>query len=177
MFGNHPLPNIAPSLFCLLPPPTNNHPPPLSPLPLANARTGQARARSSLTLTPAHCITSPAHPLTSPRICPSPPRGMWANNTPRHHPNPPPPRSLPMATPNRNITGERACVCHVTAADNPHLPHHHPKPARTPRHGRQPPTTSVPAMSPPPMTPTSRNGHRNRRVGARRSEEGGERER
>ena len=47
MFGNHPLPNIAPSLLCFSPPPTHIPPPLPSPLPLANARTGQARARSS----------------------------------------------------------------------------------------------------------------------------------
>jgi hypothetical protein len=160
------LPNIAPSLLCLLPPPTN-----IPPLPLANARTGHASARSSLTPTPAHCTTSPTHPSTSPpRVCPSPPRGMWANDTPRHRPNPPPPRSLPTANPNRHVTGERARVRHVTAVNNPHPPPHHPKPARTPRHGRRRPpplpTTRTPATSPPPTTPTSRNGPSLRDVGA-----------
>ena len=61
MFGNHPLPNIVPSLLVFSPPPTHiPPPPPPSPLPLANARTGQATARSSLTPTPAHCTASPA---------------------------------------------------------------------------------------------------------------------
>ena len=148
---------------------TNPHPPPHrrrrrcpSQMP------ARAKRRSSLTPTPAH--TRPLHrvtgahhhPSTSPRVCPSPPRGMWANDVPRHRPIPPPPRSLPTATPNRHVTGERARVRHVTAVDNPHPPPHHPKPARTPRHGRRRPpprpTTRTPATSPPPTTPTSQNG-------------------
>ena len=61
MFGNHPLPNIVPSLLVFSPPPTHIPlPPPLSLLPLANACTGQATARSLLTPTPAHCTASPA---------------------------------------------------------------------------------------------------------------------
>jgi hypothetical protein len=144
MFGNHPLPNIVPSLLVFSPPPTHIPPPPLlSPLPLANACTGQATARSSLTPTPAH--TCPLHrvtgahhhPSTSPRVCPSPRRGMWANDLPHHRSNLLPRRSLPTATPNRHVTAETARVRHITATDDPHPPPYHPKAACTPRHGRR----------------------------------------
>jgi len=66
MFGNHPLPNIAPSFLSFLPPPTHIPPPLLSWLPLANARMGQARACSSLLVMSMshHCTPSvPCHHL------------------------------------------------------------------------------------------------------------------
>ena len=189
MFGNHPLPNIAPSFLCFLPPPTHNPLPPPALLPLTNAHTGQARACSLLMpmpthARPLHCITgthTTHHPSASPHVCPSPHQGMWANDMPHHRSEPPP--WLPTATLNCHITNERACVCHITAANDPHPPPHHPKPARTPHHGwRRPPhavlqpLTSMPATPPLPMTLTSHSGPRNRWVGARRSEEDRERE-
>ena len=164
MFGNHPLPNIAPSLLSFSPPPTYIPPPPPSQLPLANARTGQARACSSTTPTHAHCPASPASnppPTPPPRLCPSPRRGMWPNDTPRHCAHPPARRSLPTATPNRHVTAARARVRHVTAPDDPHLPPHHRKAARTPRHGRRRPVEEA----------------RSREGKGKRSEEGREGER
>jgi len=99
---------------------------------------------------PLHCVTGAHHHLlTSPHVCPSPRRGMWAHDMPRHRPNPPPPCSLPTATPNCHVTGESARVRHVTTVDNPQPPPHHPKLACTPGHGRwrPPPATSSPQTS------------------------------
>ena len=127
MFGNRLLPNIAPSFLCFQPPPTHIPPPPPSPLPLANARTGHVRARSSAT---AAC---------------APPLVEGCGQTTRHVTArvPLPRRSLPM---DRHVTAEGARIRHVTAANDPYPPPHHPKPARTPRHGRRRP---IPATSAP----------------------------
>jgi len=141
MFGNHPLPNIALSFLCFLPPPTHHPPPPPSLLPLTSAHMGQVSVHSSIMPTLNHCTMSLAptpithHLLTSPCICPSPRQGIWANNTPHHCSNPPPHCSLPTATPTCHVAAERVHICHITAADDPHLPPHHPKPVCMPHHG------------------------------------------
>jgi hypothetical protein len=151
MFGNHPLPNIAPSFLCFLPPPTNNHPPPPSPLPLANARTGQARARSSLTPTPAHYRHIHRHPPAF-----APPLLKGCGHTTRHvtarfprhlahcqrQPRtatspvkgPAYATSQPLTTPTRHLTTQNRHVRHVTYDDNPH---HSQQQGRPPRHHRQ----------------------------------------
>jgi len=102
MFGNHPLPNIAPSLLCWLPPPTHIPPPLLSPLPFANARTGHARACSSPT---AAC---------------APPLVEGCGQTTRHvtaqacHITVQVPPPLPTATRVRHLTANTTRLRHVT---------------------------------------------------------------
>ena len=72
MFGNHPLPNIAPSLLLFLPPPPPDvfPPPPPPPTPLrlpAWAKRGRAHHRRWRPRTmPCHrCVPSPHHPLST----------------------------------------------------------------------------------------------------------------
>jgi len=162
MFGNHPLPNIAPSLLCLSPPPPHIPPPPF-PLPLANARTGQARARSSR-------IPVCAPPLVE--GCGQATRHVTAQV-------PPPCRSLPTATPDCHVTGNTACVRHVTAATACHPLCHCPNTTRTPRHGRRRPHTlrhsqrHVRPPSPLPTAPKStRWSEEDRERGVRRQGKG-----
>jgi hypothetical protein len=119
----------------------------------AGQRAGKDTGCTEVSCTP---DIPPTRPLT---VCSQP------HDVPRHPSNPPPRRSLPTATPKRHVTAERARVRHVTAADDPHPPPHHPNAVRTPRHGRQRPphaaswpTTNAPATSPPRTTPTSHNG-------------------
>ena len=163
MFGNHPLPNIAPSLLCFLPPPTHIPPPPPSPLPLANAHTSQARARSSLTPTPTRCTnvtpTLPHHhPSTAPAFAPPLAEGCGQTTchvtaqipcrVARRQRRPPTATSplkrlayatsQPPTTPNHHLTTSNRRVCHVMDDDDPQPPPH-PKAARMPRHGRRRP--------------------------------------
>jgi len=142
MFGNHPLPNIVPSLLVFSPPPTQIPPllPPL-PLPLANARTGQATACSSLMPTPAHCTASPA-PTTIHRHPPvfAPPLIEGCGQTTCHVTAPssrrvarcqrrPPTATSPLkqpayatsqppTTPTRHLTIQKQRVRHVTDDDD-----------------------------------------------------------
>jgi hypothetical protein len=122
-----------------------------------------------------------AHPSTSPRVCPSPPRGMWANDTPRHRPIPRhlahcqrQPRtatspvkgpayatSQPSTTPTRHLTTQNRRVRHVTDDDDPH---HSQQQGHPPRHHHQRRRQVKTAASP--LLEGCRR--RNRRVGARR---------
>jgi len=146
MFGNHPLPNIAPSLLCFSPPPTHIPPPPPSPLPLANACTGQARARSS------------PNPVCAPPLVEGCGRTTRHVTTPATSP-PPPRHSPPPATPNRHVG-------HVTATYDPNPPSQLPKTAHTPRHGRRRPR----------LLRTCRYRRRNRRTGSEKKRGGWEME-
>jgi hypothetical protein len=124
---------------------------------------GQARARSSLTPTPAHCTTSPAPPSTSPSVD-NPPRlplpssrdvgKRYATSLTATSPLKAPAyaTSQPPTTPTRHVTIRNQRVRHVTDDDDP-------QPARTPAS---------------PLLKGCRR--RNQRVGARRSEEDEEKE-
>jgi len=109
---------------------------PITALPLTTTNTHPAAA--TVTAAPRKCPHGPSE-----GSCPSPRRGMWANNTPRHHPNPPPRRSL---GPDRHVTAGRTRVRHVTAADDTRPPRHSTDDPRTPRHSRRQhtPATSSP---------------------------------
>ena len=115
MFGNYPLPNIAPSLLLLLPPPSHMllpPPPPPSPSrPPTWAKQGHAcHQRPPTTFTPRHRVPPPLHRQPQP---------------PHHRPPP-----LPLL---RDV-GEWFLPCHaaqtmtapcyVTANDNHPMPHH-----------------------------------------------------
>ena len=150
MFCNHPLPNIAPSLLCLLPPPTHVPPPLPSPPPLTIARTGHARARSSPTA-----------------VC-APPLVEGCGQTTRHVTAqvPPPSRLLPTATRVRHVT---ARARHVTAQVSP--PSRSLPTATRVRHVTAA-TRHVTAHKRRVRHVTD-DDDRNRRVGVRRSEEDG----
>ena len=118
MFGNHPLPNIAPSLLCLSPPPPHIPLPPPSPLPLANARMGQARARAPPLVE--GCGQTTRHVTT--RI----PRRVarWALTTMSPLEEPAYTTSQLPTTHAHHITTGRTRVHHVTAANDTRLPRH-----------------------------------------------------
>ena len=125
MFGNYPLPNIAPSLLLLLPPPSHTLPPlppPLSPSrPPTWAKRGRAcHQRPPTTFMPRHRVPPPLHRQPRP---------------PHHHPPPLPlsrdvgERFLP-----RHAAQTMTAPCYVTANDNHPVPHHPTKAPAVKRH-------------------------------------------
>ena len=122
MFGNHPLPNIAPSLLLFLPPPPDTFPPlPPPPFPLrppAWAKRGRAhRQRQRPPTTPRHHRSTAPASATA-RLLPLPSsRDVGERHPPRHHlRKAPPPRHLPPTTTSpRHVTANNAR--HVTATN------------------------------------------------------------
>ena len=153
---------------------------PITALPLTTTTTHPTTA--AVPAAPRKCPHGPSEGtfIANPSMCPSPHRGMWASNTPRHRPSPP--------------------ATSLIANGDPRLPRHQYHSPRTPRHRchRLPPAPSPPkhsayATSRTTTTPTryvtanDKRAHHvttandarrpNRRVGARRIGKGSEEER
>ena len=117
----------CPITFCFSPPPTKIPPLPPWPLPLANARTGQARG--TYCRTPRMRVTAATSPPST-RANPPPRHHRRLAQTRRHH------RQRA-----RNATSQPTTSAHrrqhpLHDTSQPPMPRHRPRQSQTPRHSR-----------------------------------------
>ena len=106
---------------------------PITPLLLTT--TNPQSPTATVATAPRKCLHRPREGalIVNCCVCPSPHRGMWANNMPHHRPSTP--HHCP-SPPTASLAANRDLW----------TPHHHPKMTRTPRHSCQQP---IPATSSP----------------------------